>query len=98
MTVYIIARVLVGWSHMGRFTSAYVLGKLFDVCMQLCTWIKFVSVGISYHMSSKVCTYLFPKFYCCIVEVWEWIGKFIPHVTVDPYWDYKQSMLAACIR
>ena len=42
-------------------------------------------------------TYPFPNFNGCTVEVWEWIGNFIPHfimgVITYPFWDSSQSML-----
>ena len=40
-------------------------------------------------------TYPFPNLNGCTVEVWEWIGIFIPHFIMDvityPYWDLKLS-------
>ena len=51
-------------------------------------------------MPSKVwdeITYPFPNFNVCTFEVWEWIGNFIPHFTMDVNtdlcWDLGSTML-----
>ena len=45
-----------------------------------------ITIWISNHMPSKrwdEFTYPFPNFNGCTVEVWEWIGTFIPYFVMD---------------
>ena len=53
-----------------------------------------IPAWISSHMSNKAwdgITYPFPNFNGRTVEVWKWIGNFIPHFIMDvityPRWD-----------
>ena len=57
-------------------------------------WIILIPAWISNYIHYKVwdeITYPFPNFNSCTIEVWEWIGNFIPHFTEHvityPCWD-----------
>ena len=47
---------------------------------------------ILYKVGDEI-TYPFPNFNGATIEIWEWMGNFIPHLTgyviTYPCWDYK---------
>ena len=64
-----------------------------------CHELSLIPARISNHIASKVwdeITYPLPNFICGTVEVWEWIGNFIPHCILH-YNDVIMSAMASQI-
>ena len=78
------------------------LNKIYEcvTCHQWPLLLTLIPVWTSNYIHYKVwceITYPFPNFNCGTVEVWKWIGNFIPHFIMDaiiyPCWDWDWSML-----